>query len=115
MQSQSKKKSTPMNDAQIGEASRLFGLLAEPSRLKILRALMDGPLPVGQLVENTRLSQANVSKHLTLLLDAGFVSRQRQGNFAFYRISDPRLHELCHLMCRRMAETAGERSRQLRV
>jgi DNA-binding transcriptional ArsR family regulator len=115
MQSQSKKKKSPMNDDQIAEAARLFGLLSEPSRLTLLRELMNGPLPVGHLVQKTGMGQANASKHLALLLEAGFVSRQREGNFAIYRISDPRLKELCNLMCRRIADSASERARKLRM
>lgn len=95
-----------MNDAQIAEASRLFGLLAEPARLYLLRALMEGPSSVTGLVEATGMKQGNVSKHLGVLLTSRFVKRERQGNFAVYEIADPSVYRLCELMCCRIQEDA---------
>jgi DNA-binding transcriptional ArsR family regulator len=95
-----------MNDAQIAEASRLFGMLAEPARLYLLRALMEGPSSVTGLVEATGMKQGNVSKHLGVLLTSRFVRRQRQGNFAVYEIADPSLYALCELMCCRIQQDA---------
>ncbi len=102
-----------MSDAQVEEAARLFGILSEPSRLKLLRALMKQPLTVSELVEETGLQQGNVSKHLSVLLGARFVARERDGNFARYTLSDSRLHALCDLMCARIAEDAQQRILEL--
>ncbi len=41
-----------MSDAQINEAARLFSILSEPS-LRLLRALMDRPLTVTEMIEET--------------------------------------------------------------
>lgn len=90
-----------MSDAQVDETARLFGILSDPSRLKLLRALMAEPLTVSELMEATDMKQGNVSKHLGVLLTARFVAREREGNFARYSLADPRLHELCALMCMR--------------
>lgn len=103
---QGKKSKLSMSDFQIEEAARLFGLLAEPARLILLRALMSGPSNVGQLVKNTGMKQGNVSKHLGILLGSRFVDRTRDGNFVVYRISDPSLFQLCNLMCRRIETDA---------
>lgn len=102
-----------MSDAQIEEVSRLFGILSEPSRLKLLRALMEAPLTVSELMEATGMKQGNVSKHLGVLHHARFVARQREGNFIRYQLSDPRLYPLCELMCTRIAEDARQRNREL--
>lgn len=102
-----------MSDAQIDEAARLFGILSDPSRLKLLRALMAQPLTVSELMEATGMKQGNVSKHLGVLLAARFVSREREGNFARYSLADPRLHELCALMCARIEDDAHQRIREL--
>jgi ArsR family transcriptional regulator len=107
----SKKKS--MSDAQIEEASILFGILAEASRLRILRALMEKPLTVTALVGATGMKQGNVSKHLGLLLSSRFVAREREGNFIRYRITDRRLFALCELMCARIDQDARQRLEQL--
>lgn len=104
-----------MSDAQIEEVSRLFGILSEPSRLRLLRALMMGPLTVSDLIEETGMKQGNVSKHLGVLLGARFVARGREGNFARYAIADERLFQLCHLMCARVEDDARQRLAELGV
>lgn len=102
-----------MSDAQLEEVARLFGILAESSRLKLLRALMAKPLTVSELMEVTGMKQGNVSKHLGVLLNARFVAREREGNFARYTLADPRLHQLCHLMCQRIADDVRQRVSEL--
>ena len=102
-----------MSDAQIDEAARLFSILAEGSRLKLLRALMSGAMTVTELVEETEMKQGNVSKHLGVLLDARFVAKERDGNFARYSIADDKLFALCELMCSRIEKDARTRLQQL--
>jgi DNA-binding transcriptional ArsR family regulator len=102
-----------MSDAQIEEAARLFGILSDSSRLKLLRALMGEPLTVSELIEATGLKQGNVSKHLGVLLNARFVVREREGNFARYTLADRRLNQLCDLMCMRIEDDALQRAREL--
>jgi len=102
-----------MSDAQIEETARLFGILSDPSRLKLLRALMAESLTVSELMEATQMKQGNVSKHLGVLLTARFVTREREGNFARYTLSDPRLHKLCALMCMRIEDDAQQRIKEL--
>ena len=110
---QAQKKKRTMSDAQIDEAARLFSILAESSRLKLLRALMSGSLTVTELVEETGMKQGNVSKHLGVLLDARFVAKERDGNFARYSIADPNLFTLCELMCGRIEQEARLRFTEL--
>lgn len=76
-----------------------FRMLADPTRLAILRCLMQGERNVGQVVEGTGRSQANVSKHLKLLTDSGLVDRRKSGLQVFYRIDDPIVERLCDLVC----------------
>ena len=98
-----------MSDAQIEETARLFGILSDSSRLKLLRALMVKPLTVSELIEATGMKQGNVSKHLGILLTARFVAREREGNFARYSLADPKLYQLCELMCMRIEHDTHER------
>lgn len=76
-----------------------FKILSEPMRLKLIYALMDGEKTVSELVRETGGLQANVSKHLGMLLDAGIVGRRKQGLNAYYRITDNSTYELCDLVC----------------
>jgi len=108
-----KARSKNMTPQAIELVARRFRVLGEPARLAILNALMKGELSVNGLVEATGLSQANVSKHLALLADSGFVSRRRKGLFAIYRIADASLFKLCDLMCSSIARRLGEDLREV--
>ncbi len=78
-------------------ASR-FKLLANPTRLEILQHICEDELTVGTLVELTGHKQANVSKQLSLLDQAGFVRRRVDGNHVYYALADESLPQLCDLM-----------------
>ena len=77
-----------------GLKARLFHGFSDPSRLGILDALRDGPRSVGEVVEETGLSQPNVSNHLGCLLDCGLVAREQRGRYVYYRLSDDRVAQL---------------------
>ncbi len=86
--------------ALLGELADRFKALAEPNRLAILSALHGGELSVSELVRDTGLGQANVSKHLDVLRRYGFVERRRDGLNAFYRVADRDVFRICDIMCK---------------
>lgn len=88
-----------LSDEAFEQISGFFKVLSEPLRLKILHALYDGELTVNQIMDATAGNQANVSKHLRVLLDAGLLSRRKEGTNAFYRIADPLVFSLCDSVC----------------
>jgi DNA-binding transcriptional ArsR family regulator len=88
-----------------------FQALAEPTRIRLLDHLRDGAATVGELSEAVGGSQQNVSKHLGILRAAGLVAREREGNFARYRISDPTTFQLCDLVCGRLRDELDEMDR----
>ncbi|HWE35572.1 MAG TPA: metalloregulator ArsR/SmtB family transcription factor [Isosphaeraceae bacterium] len=93
-----------------------FRMLGDPTRLAILRALMGGERSVGQVVEETGRGQANVSKHLKLLAEAGLVARRKEGLQVFYRLDDPLVAKLCDQVCQTILQHARqevERSKDL--
>lgn len=87
-------------------ASRYFSLLAEPARLRILQAVCDKECSVQEIVGQTSLPQPNVSRHLSLLFNAGVLSRRRDGTFVFYKVSDPFVTQLCRTVCVHLATSA---------
>ena len=93
-------------------ASR-FKALSEPARLEILNVLRMGERTVGELVEETALGQANVSKHLQLLFTHGFVSRRKEGLYVYYGLADKSVFQLCDLMCLRLETELTTRRRVL--
>jgi ArsR family transcriptional regulator len=85
-----------------------FRMLADPSRLAILRSLMAGERNVSQVVEETGRNQANVSKHLKMLAEAGLLARRKEGLQVFYRLDDPLVERLCKLVCETIVEEVQE-------
>lgn len=79
--------------------ARRFRALGVPSRLRILNALMNGPLGMGDLEDATGLEQSNLSRQVTELEREGCVTRTRAGRTVEVEIADPSLHALCKLVC----------------
>lgn len=88
-----------LSGAALEKVSERFKALSEPMRLRLIYALMDGEKTVSELVRETEGLQANVSKHLSVLLDAGVLGRRKEGTSAYYRIADESIFELCDLVC----------------
>ena len=86
-------------DAVLDRMAGKFRMLSDPTRLAILRAILPGERCVGRVVEETGLSQANVSKHLKMLAGSGMVSRRKDGLQVFYAVSDPLVETLCEMVC----------------
>lgn len=86
--------------------AKLFRGFADPSRLAILKALRDGERTVGDLVQATKLTQPNVSNHLSCLRDCGLVTVRQQGRFAYYSLSDDRVAQLLLLADELLADVA---------
>ena len=97
-------KMSALNDRSLEYVAKYFKALAEPMRLKVLNALRDGEKNVGQLTEISGCTQANISKHLSLLSQYDMVKRESRGNCVFYSIADPSIYELCELVCGQIAK-----------
>jgi len=88
-----------LNDRAIEQVAEFFGAFSVPLRLKILNALRSGERNVGDLTAELGCSQANVSKHLSMLAEKGLIAKTSRGTSAYYRIVDPRIYQLCDLVC----------------
>lgn len=75
--------------------ARYFSVLGEPTRLRILYALCREERCVNDIIRLTGTAQANVSRHLGLMYQAGMLARRREGTQIFYRVADPVFVELC--------------------
>jgi DNA-binding transcriptional ArsR family regulator len=107
-------KKNGLDSRQLQAVAELFAALAEPSRLRILQILQQGPASVGDVVEQTQFKQANVSKQLKVLLDAGVIDRRQEGNRAIYSIAMPLVFDLCDLVCDGVARQAAAYAKALR-
>ncbi len=90
-----------------------FKVLSEVSRLQIVCSLKGSPKNVSQIIEITGLGQANVSKHLKLLTQAGIVTRTQQGVNVVYSIANPLVFPLCDLVCNSLAAQLQQQNQQL--
>jgi DNA-binding transcriptional ArsR family regulator len=91
-----------------------FRLLSEPTRLRLLDLMADGERSVGSLADDLGCTQANVSKHLALLADAGIVGRRRDGLRTLYCVTDPAVFSLCGQVCETLRRNADARVAALR-
>jgi DNA-binding transcriptional ArsR family regulator len=98
-----------VSDAEVMGLSRVFGLLGDPTRVRILLLLCRGEQNVSQLCAALRLPQPTVSHHLGLLRRGGLLTSRRSGKSIFYAL-DGRLEysEGCEL---RIHSAAGVRIR----
>ncbi|HEY9666253.1 MAG TPA: metalloregulator ArsR/SmtB family transcription factor [Coleofasciculaceae cyanobacterium] len=98
----------------VQQVAEYFSILSEPMRLRILNLLREGEKCVQELVEATATSQANVSKHLKVMLQAGILSRRSEGTSAYYKVEDELIFELCNLVCDRLATRIEQQARHFR-
>lgn len=97
----------------LSPVANYFKVLSEVSRLQILCCLKLGVKNGTKIVEATGLSQANVSKHLKVLVKAGMVTRHPEGINVYYQISDLMVFELCELVCNRLVIRLQEQTERL--
>jgi DNA-binding transcriptional ArsR family regulator len=79
----------------------------------MLNCMRGGEMTVTDLVDQTGLGQANVSRHLQILRTLGFVTRRKEGLFTYYALADRTVFTLCDLMCDRLDAEARARRRVL--
>ncbi len=77
------------------EISKAF---SDPKRLIIIAELRNGEKTVTELVDSMGISQAAVSRQLSILRSSGVVVPRRSGNNIFYRLSDTRVCEACDIV-----------------
>lgn len=93
-------------------ASR-FKALSEPVRLQMLSALNSGEMTVSEIMAATDIPQANVSRHLKVLYELGFVRRRREGPFVYYALANKHVFQLCDIMCSQLEVETRNRNRLL--
>ena len=74
-------------------------VIGDPTRIRILDLLREDELTVTQITESLGTSQQNASKHLGVLLQAGILTRRKDGNSSIYGIADRGVYDLCEQVC----------------
>lgn len=99
--------------AVFDRVARYFGLLSDPTRLRILSCLCNQERTVGEIVDIIGLSQPNISRHLGILFEAEVIDKRRAGTSIFYRVIDPDFMDICRTVSIRVASCdfpAGQES-----
>src|SRR5690625_204867 len=87
----------PLADAEARDLATMFKALAEPARLRLLSLIAShqgGEACVCDLTEPVDLSQPTVSHHLKILTDAGLITRDKRGRWAYYAVASDALDAL---------------------
>lgn len=97
-------------------SNRVFRALADETRRGILRLLRDGPLASGEIADQFHSSWPTISRHLTVLRDAGLVATERHGQEIRYELNTSVFQDVIqHLIewTRPTVRGAANRSRKL--
>jgi DNA-binding transcriptional ArsR family regulator len=101
-----------MTDQDVVALSRLFGLLGDPTRVRIMLLLCRGEMNVSRLCEVLRMAQPTVSHHLGLLRRGGLLQTRRDGKSIHYALDGKvEYADGCELSIR---NTAGVRVRVIK-
>lgn len=95
-------------------AAELFALLAVPVRLRIISELCRSEQNVSCLLNEIKVSQPTMSRHLSVLYRADVLARRRSGTQVFYRIADESVVRVCKAACSQV-ELDGKGGRGVQV
>jgi len=93
--------SAPLEDAEAEELAAAFKVLADPARLRLLSLVAAAPageVCACNLVVPLGRSQPTVSHHLSVLVDAGLLRREKRGKWAWFSVEPERLAILCRVL-----------------
>jgi DNA-binding transcriptional ArsR family regulator len=78
----------------IRKTAELFGVLSDPTRVKIILALSKAELCVGDLAKIAGVSDSAASHQLRVLRNLGLVDYRKEGKLAFYSLSDEHMEKI---------------------
>jgi ArsR family transcriptional regulator, arsenate/arsenite/antimonite-responsive transcriptional repressor len=90
-----------LSDGEAAELERLFRVLGDRHRLKILNILLQAggeSVCVCEFIDHLGLAQPTVSYHLKQLTDAGLLDREKRGTFAYFRVRPDSMEQLHSLV-----------------
>lgn len=87
-----------MDTEHVDAVSGLLKTMSHPIRLKILCLLKDKELTVGEIRNEVKTTNANVSQHLSILRNHGIIAYRKDANFIYNRIADQRVFDLMNTM-----------------
>lgn len=112
---EAKEQLLPADPAGRAVLAKFFKALSDPSRLRLLQFLLTEERSVTECVEYVGLAQGRVSSNVACLSDCGYVTARRDGRFAYYRVTDPRVADLVLLGRALAADNAAALAACMRI
>lgn len=88
------KLSLQLDDMQAQHVAELFSVLGDSSRVKIIAALLNGPMNVQALADNVGISPSGISHHMRSLRQLHLVRSHKRGRQVFYSLDDQHVEDL---------------------
>jgi ArsR family transcriptional regulator len=98
--------------AETVRMAEFFKVLADPTRLSVITAILDRELCVQEISGLMGMSQSAVSHQLKLLRDAGLAKRRRQGRNIYYSLDDSHVRRLIKAAFEHSTHTPGGKLRE---
>ena len=95
--------------------AEILKAMAQPTRLKILEFLREGEECVCEIFPAIGEEQSNTSRHLNIMLDAGILSRRKDGLKIFYGIKHPEVLAIMELAKQIMVQEITDRNQLLKA
>lgn len=86
--------------------AKFFHGLSNPTRFRIVSALLDTPKNVSELVEELGTKQSQISNQLACLKWCGYVNTRKEGKFIYYQVTDERVKQMVELARQVVADNA---------
>ena len=91
----------------------LCKIFSNAKRLEIINSLKDKEMSASELIERIGLSKANLSQHMGVLKSKGVILTRREGVNIYYRISNPKIIQACHLIREVLFEQFKEKGKMV--
>ncbi|WP_429971565.1 ArsR/SmtB family transcription factor [Fructilactobacillus sp. Tb1] len=88
---------TNFDEQLLPEMNKIYKVLSNPTRVKLLYLLEDNEMTVNEIAEKLDLAQSVVSHQLAILREHQLISFHKKGKYVSYSLDDP--HILCILDC----------------
>jgi ArsR family transcriptional regulator, virulence genes transcriptional regulator len=88
-------------------------IFSNAKRLEIINTLKDQEMSATELIEKIGLSKVNLSQHMSVLRAKGVILSRRNGVNIYYRISNPKIIQVCHLMREVLVEQFQEKGKMV--
>lgn len=85
-----------------------FKVLGDSTRMKIILALVNGPLCVNDLTKKIKMEQSAISHQLKILKDAKVVKQKKQGKNVFYSFDDQHVEDIISIAIEHINHKARE-------